>query len=68
MRKLRDWFLLHFLPAWAKETVYKDNEELRKRNAELKGEISRMKAYTDGMEYVLRCLRHRNNEGMIWVY
>lgn len=65
MRKFKLWLFQRFLPVWAKETVYKDNEELRKHNAELKAEISRMKAYTGGMEYVLRCLRRRNNEGMI---
>lgn len=65
MRKFKLWLFQRFLPVWAKETVYKDNEELRKRNAELKAEISRMKAYIGGMEYVLRCLRRRNNEGMI---
>lgn len=54
MTKLRDRLLLQFLPAWAKESVYRENEDLRRRVAELKGEIARLEAYAAGLERGLR--------------
>lgn len=51
MNKIKDWFLIQFLPVWAKETVYKENEKLKSRNAELQREITRLNAYIDGLEY-----------------
>lgn len=54
MKRLRAWFLMRFLPAWAKESVYRENEELRRRVSELKGEIARLEAYAAGLERGLR--------------
>ena len=54
MRKLKNWLMLRFLPAWAKESVYRENGELRRRNSELKAEIARLNAYIDGLEYGMR--------------
>lgn len=54
MNKIRDWFLLHFLPTYAKETVYAENQRLRKRIEEQKNEIDRLNAYAAGLEYALK--------------
>ena len=54
MSKLKNWLLLRFLPAWAKESVYRENGELRRRNSELKAEIARLNAYIDGLEYGMK--------------
>ena len=51
MNKIKDWFLIRFLPVWAKETVYQENEKLKSRNAELEREITRLNAYIAGLEY-----------------
>ena len=54
MKKFKDWLLLRFLPAWAKETVYKENYRLLEKIAEQKSEIDRLNAYIDGLEYAVR--------------
>lgn len=54
MKKIRDWFLLHFLPAWAKESVYKENKRLRDKLEAQQHEIERLKSYAAGLEYALK--------------
>ena len=54
MKKFKDWLLLRFLPAWAKDTVYKENSRLLEKIAEQKSEIDRLNAYIDGLEYAVR--------------
>lgn len=54
MRKIKDWLLLRFLPAWAKESVYAENRRLRERIEEQQHELDRLEAYAAGLEYALR--------------
>lgn len=54
MKKLRDWLLLRFLPAWAKESVYEENQRLRDKLEEKQHEIDRLNAYAAGLEYAAR--------------
>ena len=54
---MKKWFLEHFLPMWAKETVLADNRRLRAENDELKQKLQRQQAYILGMETALRSLR-----------
>lgn len=54
MNKLRDWLLLRFLPAWAKESVYRENQRLRERLEQQRHELDRLTAYTAGLEMALR--------------
>lgn len=54
MNKIREWLLLHFLPAWAKESVYAENQRLKKRIEEQRQEIDRLNAYAAGLEYALK--------------
>lgn len=54
MRKIKDWLLLRFLPAWAKESVYAENRRLRERIEEQQHEFDRLEAYAAGLEYALR--------------
>ena len=54
MRKIKDWLLLRFLPAWAKESVYAENRWLRERIEEQQHELDRLEAYAAGLEYALR--------------
>lgn len=54
MTKLEEWLMLRFLPAWAKESVYKENQRLRAQIEQQQHEIDRLTAYTCGLEYALR--------------
>lgn len=62
MRKIKDWFLLHFLPVWAKESVYKENQKLKQKVLDQQQEIHRLNAYISGLEYSLRRKITINNE------
>lgn len=53
MKKIYEWLLLSFLPAWAKETLYKENQRLKKQVEEQQQVIRQLEAYIDGMEYVV---------------
>lgn len=64
MHRFKDWLMLRFLPAWAKERVYKENRELKEKVAALQGRIERLNAYIDGLETGIRAQRRVviNNE------
>ena len=56
---MKKWFLEHFLPMWAKQTVLQDNRELFKQNRQLRQQIKELKAYIRGLELGLRAVRRR---------
>ena len=51
---MKRWFLETFLPMWAKETVLRDNRQLRKELRQLRQENQVLQAYIKGMEKALR--------------
>ncbi len=57
MRTFRRWLLDRFLPAWAKDSVYRENAALRDKLGRQEQEIRRLNAYIDGMEGGLRAVR-----------
>jgi len=57
MGKLKTWLLERFLPAWAKDTVYRENEALKARVAQQAQDIRELNAYIDGLETGLRSMR-----------
>lgn len=57
MRKLKKWLVERFLPAWAKESVHRENQTLREEIADLKACIKEREAYIDGLERGLRAQR-----------
>lgn len=57
MRKLKSWLLERFLPAWAKDSVYRENHSLREELEKQKQEIRELNAYIDGLETSLRAIR-----------
>ena len=57
MRKLRTWLLERLLPAWAKDSVYRENMELLTWLERQEQEIQRLNAYIDGLETGLRAVR-----------
>jgi len=57
VRTFRRWLLDRFLPAWAKDSVYRENAALRDKLGRQEQEIRRLNAYIDGMEGGLRAVR-----------
>lgn len=54
MTKIKKWFVMRYLPAWAKESVYKENQRLKERIQEQQHEIDRLNAYAAGLEYAAK--------------
>lgn len=57
MKKIKQWFLDHFLPMWAKETVLADNRNLQAEVLELRQKLERQKSYIAGLEDGIRAQR-----------
>ena len=57
MRRFKKWLAERFLPAWAKDSVYRENAALRDKLERQEQEIGRLNAYIDGMESGLRAMR-----------
>lgn len=57
MKKFKRWLIERFLPAWAKETILKENEELRQSVAELRQKLNERDSYIDGLESGIRAQR-----------
>ena len=57
MRKFKSWLINQFLPAWAKETIYRENESLKAENSRLRANIDRLNAYIGGLENGMRVQR-----------
>ena len=52
-KRFKLWLIDKFLPAWAVDTIFRDNATLRKRNDELRAEIQALNAYINGMQRAL---------------
>lgn len=57
MRHVRKWLLERFLPAWAKDSVYRENRALRDKLDRQEQDIRELNAYIDGLETALRSMR-----------
>lgn len=55
--RLKSWLLERFLPAWAKDTVYKENRVLLVQLERQNQEIRELNAYIDGLETAMRSVR-----------
>ena len=60
---MKKWFLERFLPMWAKETVLKDNRQLRRDNRALQLQIDRLESYIRGLETGIRAGKKINIYG-----
>ena len=56
---MKKWFLDHFLPMWAKETVMRDNIRLVRKNRELTQENECLRSYIRGLQAGLRVCRKK---------
>ena len=57
IRNIKDWLYSRFLPACAKDSMIRENQALRAKNARLKAENDRLNAYLDGLEDGMRTKR-----------
>lgn len=57
MKRFKTWLLERFLPAWAKDTVYRENKALRAQVQRQQQEARELNAYIDGLETALRTMR-----------
>lgn len=57
MKKIKQWLVNRFLPAWAKETLLKDYEKLLREHAALKAKLKELDAYIDGLEVGIKSQR-----------
>ena len=60
--EMKNWLVNKFLPMWAKETVLRENRQLRRENLALQQEVDRLDAYTRGLRTGLRAV-HRSRGG-----
>ena len=51
---MRKWLTEKFLPLWAKETVLRDNRNLRAENALLRQKINELENYIRGIHMGMR--------------
>lgn len=57
MSKLKQWFFNKYLPAYCKEKLTEENNELRKKVQELIAENKELEAYISGMQRGLRAVK-----------
>ena len=53
---MKKWLVDNFLPMWAKETVLRENRQLRQENRALEKRISELEAYAQGLRTGLRAV------------
>lgn len=51
---MRKWLTENFLPLWAKETVLRDNRNLRAENEALRQKVKELECYIQGIHLGLR--------------
>ena len=54
MKKLREYLINRFLPAWCREELLEENKKLRQKVERQAAEIDRLNAYIDGVSDALR--------------
>lgn len=57
MRRFRTWLLERFLPAWAKDSIFQENQVLCRELEKKEQEIRELNAYINGLETSLRAVR-----------
>ena len=56
---MKHWLQENFLPMWAKETVLRDNRQLKRELRRLRQENKELLAYVRGLETGLRTVSRR---------
>lgn len=56
---MKKWLLEHFLPMWAKKTVFADCRRLVRDNQRLAERLRELEAYTRGLEKGMRSAKRK---------
>ena len=64
IRRFKSWLINIFLPAWAKDSIYRENEALRFEVSDLRAKLREREAFIEGLERGVRAQRRIviNNE------
>ena len=64
IRRFKSWLINIFLPAWAKDSIYRENEALRFEVSDLRAKLREREAFSEGLERGVRAQRRIviNNE------
>lgn len=54
MKKIKNWLFNRFLPMWAKETILRDYKNLERENEELRKKVAELEAYINGLHAGMR--------------
>lgn len=57
LKRIKNWLLERFLPMWAKETVFAENQRLKDQVKQLEESLARKEAYITGMVAGMKCQR-----------
>lgn len=57
MGKLKKWFFEKYLPAYCREKLTEENDELKKQLQNAKEENNELKAYINGMQIGLKAVK-----------
>ncbi len=57
---MKKWLLERFLPMWAKETVLRDNRQLRAENEALLQKVRELESYIRGIHTGMRQSKRRS--------
>lgn len=54
MKKIKNWFYNRFLPMWAKESVFREYKNTQLENEELRKKVAELEAYINGLHAGMR--------------
>lgn len=54
MKKIKNWFYNRFLPMWAKESIFREYKNTQLENEELRKKVAELEAYINGLHAGLR--------------
>ncbi len=57
MKKIKNWLINKYLPAWAKESILEENAKLKEQIKKLTQDINLKQQYINGMQF---CLKRQN--------
>lgn len=57
MNKIKRWFFEKYLPAYCREKLTEENDELKKQLQDAKEENNELKAYINGMQVGLKAVK-----------
>lgn len=60
---MKRWLIEHFLPMWAKETVLRDNRELKRQIRHLQQQLQIKDAYIQGLKMGAKRIQIYNQGG-----